>query len=1136
MFYQNSNDLVKQASVNSGHIQNSSATQQQIIHQGAQNVDVNNEERGGGGGGGGGGSASLNLGALFQKAMNNIIGSFSSIEEGLGNPPSVATPGTGPVGAGGDKTQVLNDLVTQTAAYDAQEKKHKDKVNAVISLVDADNSNSRGTWTQVTDTAGVSKYGYVTKDRIFQIWLAPSDPKNNPQNWFETSPVKQNGGVLGCPVTGGNLTKFQIDAKWDEIKPFDMVYAKGDTSRKTPLFMLTNEGVRDVNRSPGSSGLFSCGNERTNVFVKERPSADFDTSIKTNRQGCYIVDDKATDRTFKDRGFVFQEDMANASISQCKRRAEDLGSSYFLVSAPESSGPENRGGCWIYTGTGEPNLNGLLSYDDSGKKCYNHGQPDGNEDGFMKSYGTTILPRLYGKSNTIDVSTDPPNPTCNHRMRDGCIFKDYLHQGNAVCLPPNKNGAWAYGGLFNYSNNDLKGWLAHLYNRNSDGVERAAVQEYRERCKNTQGYEFLDDNPVRRTKQQKSVALYSLKVSGPTGVDATDRNGRGVVGRIAYIDHNGERHDYPESALSYMKSGGGGAAGASSGGMKYVNVGPYDTRSAESSYSLKEITPGAYTDAANLLYKASRDGWSPATFHQRCDNKGATYTRAIINDGKVLGAYTSLSWSSSVQNYKGDPTAFLYDGTNKFTSKNGVYGVDPPYSTYMNSSYMPTFGGGHDFYLSGQSFHNNAFTFLTNDKKAPFGRPGQSYQGYTLSDLEVYAVDATSFPKTLDYARRVRTMPIGESINASMEKCQAMCDGDEKCGGFVYSKGGGGADGKCELKDKTKMYPVGLRVADPTKQLMLKVPAINGTIADAECAKSGKGQYNMIDSAQYQYYPDGGAMSSGTKCNLANIVPKEGNLTMPATDSAAQAVSSQFATTNDSIASYGAQTAVPGATNESFITLREGIETDISGSTYGTAMAGVSDTLKKIGNAAYQRERLTAIKDESNKRLISESYKFILWSILAILAVMALLKIKEMFGQDDPDDAGGDAGAGAGTGGILGFITSLFGMKAVNLDDIADRTGDVKAAIANAGTTIQQTGENLATGITQGADNLVNSVNEAATNAIDGARNMAGQVSEKAAEAVNSIGETVSGPGSGPGGAQNNVTTGGRRRIAKHHK
>jgi hypothetical protein len=1166
MFYQNSNDLVKQASVNSGHVQNSYATQKQL-NQG-KNIDANNgagvlanDERGGPAGSAG--FASLNLGAQFQNALNSIIGSFTSsgssaVIEGLnddtsaagppaGGAPSVATPGTGPVGGNADQTQVLNGIVKQDADYVAQEETQRNRVKAVRNISAADNNNSRGKWTQVIDSNGISKYGYLTKDRIFQIWLAPTDPKNNPQNWFETSPVKQNGGVLGCPVTGGNLTKFEIDVKWDEIKPFDMVYAKNDTSHKTPLFMLTNDGVRDAKRTPGSSGLFSCGNERTNVFVKERPSADFDTSIKTNRQGCYIVNDNVKDSVFNDRGFVFQEDMANASISQCKRRAEDLGSSYFLVSAPEPGGPDNRGGCWIYTGSGEPNLTGLLSYDESGKKCYNHGQSDGNEDGFMKSYGTTILPRLYGKSNTIDVSSEPPNPTCDHRTKDGCIFKDYIHYGNGLCYPPNRNGHWAYGGIYNFSNNELKGWLGEIERRNADGMERPAVQEYIERCKNTKGYEFLDDNQVKLTKQQNSVALYSLKVGGPTGVDATDRNGRGVVGRIAYIDHNGDRHDYPESALSYMNSGGAGGADAS-GAMRYVNVGPYDTRSAESSYSLKEITPGAYSEAANLLYKASRDGWGAAAFHQRCDNKGPTYTRAIINDGKVLGAYTSLSWSSTVQNYAADPTAFLYDGTKKFTPNNSAWGTNPPYSTYMNSSYMPTFGGGHDFYISGQSFYNNAYTFLSDgDRGAPFGRKYASYQGYTLSDLEVYAVDSTSFPKTLDYIRRVRTMPVGESITASMEKCQAMCDGDDKCGGFVYSKGGGGGggggDGKCELKDKTKMYPVGLRVVDHNKRLMLKVPAINGTISDAECAASGNGKYNMIDSAQYQYYPDGGAMSSSTKCNLATMVPKEGTLTMPDVAPAVNAVNQQTNTTTTKITEYKNQM-------DTFTTLREGLDIETSaragGSTYGATMAGVSSTLKQIGNAQYQRERLDAIKDESNKMLIAESYKFILWSILAILAVMALLKIKEMFGQDDADeDAGGDDGA-IGGGGILGFITSLFGMKAVNLNDIADRTGDVKAAIADAGTALQQSGANLATGITEGADNLVNSVNDAAANAVDGARKMAEQVSETAANAVSSIGETASAsvsasasapapaPAPGSSGTQNNVTTGGRR--AKSHR
>jgi hypothetical protein len=201
------------------------------------------------------------------------------------------------------------------------------------------------------------------------------------------------------------------------------------------------------------------------------------------------------------------------------------------------------------------------------------------------------------------------------------------------------------------------------------------------------------------------------------------------------------------------------------------------------------------------------------------------------------------------------------------------------------------------------------------------------------------------------------------------------------------------------------------------------------------------------------------------------------------------------------------------------MTFQEGLETDISGTSYGTAMSDVKNTLTKIGNAQYQRERLDAIKDESNKLLISESYKFILWSILAILAVMALLKLKETFGQDDADDSGG----GEGGGGILGFITSLFGIGAVKLDDIADKTGDMKAALSDAGATLQQSGENLATGITEGADNLVNSANEAANTAVDSARNMADQVSETAANAVNSIGETAS----GVMGGDNNVKTGG---------
>ena len=1154
MFYQNSNDLVKNASVKSGHVQNSKETRELMMNQldtiadgnlGSNDHTRNMSEQP---------HASLGIGAQFQNMIQNMIQGFS-LKEGIDGAGAAApaNPSTGIGGNGNtDQSKFINSQVKEDKKYTQQELDHIKKVGDIMNLIEKDEKNRRQNWVEVTDAAGITKYGYITKDGIFQIWHVPSSPSANPANWLQTDNMKQNTGVIGCPAPSSSVQKIKIAGTWDDIKPYDLVYADSDSGRTKPLFMVINDVVRDPKNSHGKKGLFSCGNERGNVYVSERPSADFQfpgSGVDTIQMGCYVIGDDVTDSHLTNRGFTFQHDLYEASISQCKRRAEDLGSTYFLISAPEKDKPNNRGGCWIYTGSGKPNVNGILSFDNTGKKCHAMGNPESDEDGFLKSYSNSNLKRLYGKDTKIEVPLNPPNPECDHKTQSRCIFKNYHHVGGATCYPNNWNGWWAYGGLYNYNNHELKGWLQALHNRNADGLERDAVNEYIEKCKKTEGYEFLDDNPQSRTKIERSVALYSLKKGGPTGVDDINPNGPGYIGRIAYVDHNGERHDYPSSALTFLapsKNEKGETMPAS-----YLNLGGYDTRSAESSYSLKEITPGSYSEASNLLYKASRDGWSPQRFHQLCDNKGATYTRAMINDGRVLGAYNSLSWSSTVQDYQHDKNAFLYDGTTKFPSTNSIWGSGL-YTTYMNSNYYPTFGGGHDMYIWGQNMYNNAYTFITSDGRAPFGRNRYTYQHYTLQDLEVYSVDSNTFPKTLDFARRLRTMPVGESITASFEKCRGMCDADEKCGGFVYTKGSGGADGKCELKDKAKMYPVGLRVADPTKQFMLKVPTINGSISDDKC-KVENGAYKLIDSAQYAHYPDTGSMSSGTKCNMRNIVPKKGTLQASDLTSVFGAVDNAFKETVSKTDEYREQTtstasvvsASPG--RESFTVLREGLS-------YMDTMADVSNNLSNISKSQYQRERLLAINEESNKLLISESYKFILWSILAILAVLAVLKIKDMFGQDDvdDDDGGGEAAEG---GGFLATILGWFGVKSVKTDDIVDRTGDVKAALSSAGEQLKETGENLATGLTEGADNLVTSMNEAAVGAVEGAKGLADKVSETASAAVDKIGNSTGtstgtgastglglglgfGPGTGTGtgnGTGNGTTTGGNTR-GKHNR
>ena len=898
------------------------------------------------------------------------------MKEGLVGGGGAATPADPSTGNGSNsqtgQANFINNQAAEDKKYTKQELNHINKTKGILDLIEKDDKNTRQNWVEVTDAVGVTKYGYITKDGVFQIWHSPSSPSANPANWLQTDKIKQNAtAVIGCPASTSSIQKIKIAGKWDDIKPYDQVYSDTDKSRTNPVFMMINNGVRDPRNTVGGKGLFSCGNESGNVYVTERPSADFQfpaSGVDTIQIGCYVLGDNVTDSDLKNRGFIYQMDLNEASISQCKRRAEDLGSSYFLVGAPQTkSAPNNRGSCWIYTGSGKPNINGIMTFDEKGSKCHTMSNQEDDEDHYLKNYTTTNLKRMYGKDTTVQVPLNPPNPECDHTTRSRCIFKDYHHIGGAICYPKNWNGRWAYGGLYNYSKQDLKGWLQALHDRNADDLERAAVNEYIEKCKHTQGYELLDDDPKWRNKIVRSVALYSLKTGGPNGVDQVNRGGRGYVGRIAYIDHNGERHDYPASALSMMapsKDQNGNTLPAS-----YLNLGGYDTRSTESSYNIEEA----------------------------------------------------------------------------------------------------------------------------------------------------------------------------QTILSSMDKCRQLCDNSEKCGGFVYTKGNAGADGKCELKDRDKMYPVGLRVADPTKQLMLKVPTINETISDEAC-KVGNGAYTMINSAHYAHYPDTGSMTSNTKCNMRDIIPKEGLLKPSNLTSMFGAVDKAFDDTNNNTAEYANQTAVPAPQPEMTGTITEGMTiqqkdeifyTDASNN-YGQAMKGVQASLVKIANSKYQRERLLAMTEESNKNLISESYKFILWSILAILAVMALLKLKEMFGEYDAD---GDSGDGGDGGGLLATILGWFGVKSVSTNDIPDRTEDVKAALSSAGQQLSETGTNLATGITEGADNLVNSANNMATGVVEGATNLVDKAKETASNAIDQVGTAASSATSAIGigstssapTAASSPTTGGRK-------
>lgn len=1095
MFYQNSNDLVKMASGKSGHVQNSHETRGILLdHALLRDPDVDKNQSG---------SQTLSIGTVFQNMVESIIEKVS-ITEGMQESGEMKKNENGEGGGGSyNKSNALETQAEQEKNYKKQEINHINRMNSIVDFIDLDDRNRRQRWTEVIDGNGVSKYGYITKDGIFQIWLHPSSTANNPNNWLETEKMKQNAGLIGCPATSSTVQKINIAGTWEELKPYDMAYEHTDSSKKNPLFMVINTGVRDPKNTPNRDGLYSCGNESKNIFVSQRPSADFQFTgqgVDTLEIGCYSIPGHIYDRDFENRGFTFQDDLFEASISQCKRRAEDLGSSYFMISGAEPGKPANRGGCWVYTRSGKPNISGILNHNSNGSQCYRvHNQED-DEDGFMKSYNPSDLKRYYGKD----------------------------------------------------------------------------------------------------TNTSRSVALYSLKTGGLTGVDTNPE--RGYLGRISNINQNGERRNYSSSSLTFEKP-------TKQLPGSYVNLGGYDTRSLEDSYALTQITPGKKNESGNLLYRATRDGWAPWTWWWRCMNKGPTYTRIILQDGREISSYSSKSWQSPNGSWWNwywvhDKEAFVYDGTRKYYASNSIWGSGNYIHLQTPWWYFPWFGAYDTIFWFGYVYTLGGAMHSDNNGNGPHGtRRWQwrwNYMGYAR-DLETYQVDSTRFPQTFppDYNRKLRTVAVGQSVSATFDQCRDMCDGDNKCGGYVYTKGNAGSVGQCELKDRTKMYPIGFRTADATKQLMLKVPRINSNITDDGC-KIRNGKYRLVDTAQYLHYPYIGEMNSDSKCDIKKIVPKKGTLNPQNALSMVQTVNSAFDDTQANIDIFRYQLksgkgkkgkyvmygpwigrevdselktledgkvvhviqdgdytkmvskdgneeryyvgkiselnlskwkksyntgggkylskvvipAGPADADEVINDKKEGFENIGQNEPYSEIMKKVQKDLTRIANSEYQRERLLAMTEESNKQLIAESYKFILWSILAILVVLALIKLKEMFGQDDAeeDDVGKE-------GGILATILGLFGIGKVDTSDIADKTGDIKEGLSNAGEEFMKASDELSTNITQGADNLVTSVGDAATGAVEGAKNMADKVSETATDAMNKVGDvttTPSAPASAP--------------------
>jgi len=101
---------------------------------------------------------------------------------------------------------------------------------------------------------------------------------------------------------------------------------------------------------------------------------------------------------------------------------------------------------------------------------------------------------------------------------------------------------------------------------------------------------------------------------------------------------------------------------------------------------------------ANLLHRASRDGFTAAAFHAHCDGVPHTLTVARSAGGYLFGGYAgTAAWSSQGQ-YTASEGAFLFRlaGPGVHLPSKHPLAQNPWNAIYSPGGYGPTFGGGHD--------------------------------------------------------------------------------------------------------------------------------------------------------------------------------------------------------------------------------------------------------------------------------------------------------------------------------------------------------------------------------------------------------------------------------------------------------
>jgi hypothetical protein len=186
---------------------------------------------------------------------------------------------------------------------------------------------------------------------------------------------------------------------------------------------------------------------------------------------------------------------------------------------------------------------------------------------------------------------------------------------------------------------------------------------------------------------------------------------------------------------------------ASSGDLKKLY---YDTKilSVNSQIELNKLSEFD-NQQWQLIYRASRDGYTAKAFHQSCDGCFPTICVIRSEDGFIFGGFTSVPWSSTNEE-KTDTSAFLFTLKNPHGIKPTKYPIHEravKFAVSHNPNKGLTFGsaqnGGVDLLLhspfsdyNNQTFFPQSYQDTTNKSRLTFA--GEPY--FACDDVEIFTL------------------------------------------------------------------------------------------------------------------------------------------------------------------------------------------------------------------------------------------------------------------------------------------------------------------------------------------------------------------------------------------------------------